>query len=122
MKLVSLSSDERKELLTLARQVKDIKTGLRIRAFLALDAGYLVKQTADILLIDEDIVTQIKKKYEKRQFWSDWLADAPKGYKGKLTRKQETGNRCRKPWIDSFPGDYCDRRIICSSFTPIAYY
>ena len=40
--------------------------------------------------MDEDTITGIKKKYDKKQFFSDWLRDAYKGYKGKLTREQET--------------------------------
>jgi transposase len=53
-----------------------------------LDLGYSIKEVADILLIDQDTVTKIKKKYDKGQF-SDWLADAYKGYAGKLTKEQE---------------------------------
>lgn len=89
MKLISLLPEEREELLTLARQIHDIKTGVRIRVILALDAGYTIKEVAEILLLNEDTVSKIKKKYDKRQFFSDWLSDAYKGYDGKLTREQE---------------------------------
>lgn len=89
MKLVSLLPEERKELLALSKQIHDIKTGVRIRVILALDAGYSIEEVAEILLLNEDTVTKIKKKYDKRQFFSDWLSDAHKGYKGKLTKEQE---------------------------------
>jgi transposase len=56
---------------------------------LALDAGYTLKEVAEILLLDEETVRNIRKKYEKRQFYSDWLANSYKGYEGKLTKEQE---------------------------------
>lgn len=89
MRHVILQAEERKELLVLAKQIKDAKTAIRIRVILALDAGYSVREVADILLLDTDTVTECKKKYDKRQFFSDWLADAHKRYVGKLTREQE---------------------------------
>lgn len=89
MKSLSLLPEERKELLSLEKQITDKKTAKRIQAILALDAGYTIKEVSDILLLDEDTVNKIKKKYDKGQFFSDWLADAHKGYKGKLTREQE---------------------------------
>lgn len=116
MKLVSLLPEEREELLALARQVHDIKTGVRIRVILALDAGYTIKEVAEILLLDEDTVTKIKKKYDKRQFFSDWLSDAYKGYEGKLTKEQEmeidklvekeTITDCRQV-VDFIRNEYC---------------
>lgn len=89
MKTVSLLPEERKELLELAKQIKDAKTAIRIRVVLALDAGYTEKEVAEILLLDEDTVTRWKAKYEKRQFFSDWLGEKYMGYKGKLTHNQE---------------------------------
>ena len=89
MKAVSLQPEERKELVVLAKQVKDSKTSTRIKVILALDLGYTIKEVSDIFLVDEDTVAKIKRKYEKRQFFSDWLADAHKGYEGKLTKGQE---------------------------------
>jgi transposase len=62
---------------------------IRIRVILALNNGYTHKEVADILLLDEDTVTKWSKKYAKRQFFSDWLREAHKGYDGKLTRDQQ---------------------------------
>lgn len=89
MKLISLSPDERINLIRLEKQVSDKKTAIRIRVILALDNGYSIKEVAEILLLNEDTITGIKKKYDKRQFFSDWLSDAYKGYDGKLTTEQE---------------------------------
>lgn len=89
MKLVSLLPGERKELLRLEKQIRDKKVAIRIRVILALDSGYSVEEVAEILLLDEDTVTRWKKKYEKRQFFSDWLGEEYTGYKGKLTQEQE---------------------------------
>lgn len=91
MKHISLKPDQRKGLLLQAKQIKqDVKKAIRIRVILALDAGYSEKETAEILLIDTDTVTNIKKKYEKRQLFTDWLKDEYKGYQGRLIKEQET--------------------------------
>ena len=89
MKIISLLPEERKNLVILARQTKNVKTATKIKVILALDLGYSIQEVSDILLIDQDTITKIKKKYDKGQF-SDWLADAYKGYAGKLTKDQET--------------------------------
>lgn len=89
MRLVSLLPEERKELIGLEKQIKDKKVAIRIRVILALDAGYTTQEVAEILLLDEDTIGKWKKKYEKRQFFSDWLGEEYTGYHGKLTQKQE---------------------------------
>lgn len=89
MKIISLLPDERIELIRLEKQIKDKKAAIRIRVVLALDAGYTEKEVAEILLLDEDTVTRWKAKYNKRQFFSDWLGEEYTGYKGKLTDNQE---------------------------------
>lgn len=88
MNTISLLPEERTKLFRLERQVTDKKTVKRIQAILTLDSGYSIKQVAEVLLLDEDTITKIKKKYDKGQF-SDWLKNAYKGYTGKLTKEQE---------------------------------
>lgn len=88
MKTFSLLPKERKDLIKLGKQIKDVKGAIRVRVILALDAGYSIKEVAEILLLDEDTVSKWKKKYEKRQFFSDWLEDYYSGYNGKLTQEQ----------------------------------
>lgn len=89
MKLVSLLPGERKELLELEKQITDKKAAIRVRVLLALDSGYTIREVSDILLLDEDTVSKWKQKYDKRQFFSDWLGEAYKGYNGKLNKEQE---------------------------------
>jgi transposase len=88
MKTFTLLPDERKDLIRLGKQIKDVKGAIRVRVILALDAGYTIKEVADILLLDEDTVSNWKKKYQKRQFFSDWLKEYYAGYNGKLTEEQ----------------------------------
>jgi transposase len=88
MKTFSLLPEERKDLVRLGKQIKDVKGAIRVRVILALDSGYTIKEVADILLLDEDTVSNWKKKYEKRQFFSDWLKEYYSGYDGKLTKQQ----------------------------------
>lgn len=88
MKNFSLQPEERKDLILLGKQIKDVKGAIRVRVILALDAGYTNKEVADILLLDEDTVSKWKKKYQKQQFFSDWLKEYYSGYNGKLTREQ----------------------------------
>lgn len=89
MRLVSLLPEERMELLQLEKQITDKKVAIRIRVLLALDSGYTVREVAEILLLDEDTISKWKKKYDKRQFFSDWLGEEYQGYNGKLTKQQK---------------------------------
>lgn len=89
MLVITISPEEQAQLHELARTTKDAKTAIRIRVILALNKGYTHKEVADILLLDEDTVTKWAKKYAKRQFFSDWLREAYKGYDGKLTHDQQ---------------------------------
>lgn len=88
MKTFSLLPEEREDLKRLGKQIKDVKGAIRVRVILALDRGYTIKEVADILLLDEDTVSKWRKKYEKRQFFSDWLEEYHAGYNGKLTQEQ----------------------------------
>lgn len=90
MKIISLLSEEREELIRLEKQIKDKKAAIRIRVILALDLEYTIEEVAKLFLLDEDTVSHWKRKYEKRQFFSDWLGEGYAGYKGKLTKGEET--------------------------------
>jgi transposase len=89
MQAFTIDSNERTQLEALARTSKDAKTVIRIRAILALDAGYRIKDVANILGFDEDTITKWRNKYQKRRLFSDWLATATIGSTGKLTRDQQ---------------------------------
>lgn len=84
-----IDPDERAQLEHLARTTKDAKTVIRIRAILALDAGYRIKDVANILGLDEDTVTKWRNKFKKRRLLTDWLATECHGYTGRLTADQE---------------------------------
>ncbi|MGI8420260.1 MAG: IS630 family transposase [Candidatus Levyibacteriota bacterium] len=88
MKTFTLLPEEREDLVRLGKQIKDVKGAIRVRVILALDTGYTIKEVADILLLDEDTVSKWRKKYQKRQFFSDWLQEYYAGYDGKLTKAQ----------------------------------
>lgn len=89
MHALTIDPEDRTQLEALARSTKDKKTADRIRIILALDDGYAVKDVAKIFRIDEDTVTKLRKKYQKRRLFTDWLANACKGYDGKLSDDQQ---------------------------------
>lgn len=89
MRTLTINSDERTQLETLARTTKDAKTAKRILVILALDAGYRIKEVAKLFLLDEDTVTKWRNKYLKRRLFTDWLATGSIGYNGKLSNDQE---------------------------------
>lgn len=89
MHTVTIDPEERTQLEQLARTTKDAKTAIRIRVILALGKGHSTAHVAELFLLDEDTVTKLKKKYQKRRLFSDWLANACKGYDGKLNDDQQ---------------------------------
>jgi transposase len=89
MPAVHLTSEQRRELIRLEKDIPHKGVSTRIKIILALDSGYTAKEVADILLLDEDTVTTWKKRYEASKYLSDWLGDENDGYVGKLSREQE---------------------------------
>ena len=89
MRVIPLTEQERKALIRLGKQLKEVKAAIRVRVILALDAGYSIKETARLFLLDEDTITRWKNKFEKRQTLSDWLEEDHHGYDGKLTNEQK---------------------------------
>ena len=89
MREIRLTEHQRSEFLVLEKTITDKTLAIRIRIVLALDKGYSAKDTADILLIDEDTVTTWKQKFLKAKYLSDWLGRDYQGYDGKLTKEQE---------------------------------
>ena len=80
--------EEQAQLRALARATKDKKTADRIRIILALADGHSAKHVAELFLINEDTVTEWRKKYQKRRLFSDWLSMTTTGYTGKLSGDQ----------------------------------
>lgn len=58
-----LNKSERKDLYLLHQATKEKKYGDRIKIILLLDKGYPQHEIADILMVDEDTVTNWKRKY-----------------------------------------------------------
>jgi transposase len=88
MPTLIIPPEEQAQLRELVRTTKDKKTADRIRIILALGDGWSARDVARLFLIDEDTVTEWKKKYQKRRLFSDWLSIATTGYNGKLSDDQ----------------------------------
>ena len=86
---MKLTAQERKNLLKLEKQIPHKGVSTRIKIILALDLGYSTKEVADILLLDEDTITQWKQRYGQSRYLSDWLGTENNGWQGKLTKQQE---------------------------------
>ena len=86
---MKLTVQQRKDLILLEKQIPHKGVAIRIRIILALDEGYLVKDVAKILLLDQDTIAKWKKLYEKSRYLSDWLGDENDGWQGRLTKEQE---------------------------------
>jgi len=73
---IKLTSQERIELKNLHRKCrKDQRKADRIKAIIMLDNGYLAKEVAKVLLLEEDTITNYKKRFIHRQDMESWLDD-----------------------------------------------
>jgi transposase len=88
MPTLNIPPEEQAQLRTLARTTKDAKTAIRIRVILALGDGWNARDVARLFILDEDTITEWKKKYQRRRLFSDWLATSTTGYNGKLSDYQ----------------------------------
>jgi transposase len=88
MPTFAIPPEEQTQLRALARSTKDAKTAIRIRVILALADGWSARDVAKLFLLDEDTITEWRKKYQKRRLFSDWLATGQQGYNGKLSDDQ----------------------------------
>jgi len=87
---IKLTSQERIELKNLHRKCrKDQRKADRIKAIIMLDNGYLAKEVAKVLLLEEDTITNYKKRFIHRQDMESWLDDFEIYNDGKLNRTQE---------------------------------
>lgn len=85
---VPLSASDRETLKKLHKGEKIKKSADRIKAILLLDAGYTRNQISEILLIDEDTITNWSKKFKSSINLSKFLTDNHVDYQGKLTKEQ----------------------------------
>lgn len=86
---IKLTESEKKELKRFHRTLKDGKSRDRIKAMLMLDNGYSCGETAEILILDENTITEWKKRYLVRKNFTSWLFNECQGYSGKLAEKEE---------------------------------
>jgi transposase len=86
---IKLNNDEIKELKKFHRTLKDGKSRDRIKAILLLDKGYSGREVAEILLLDENTISNWKKRYLERANITDYIFNECRGYEGKLSSKEE---------------------------------
>ncbi len=87
MKL-QLSQDEIDNLKKLHKSAKDKKTAYRINTIILLYKGYSQKQIADILLLNEDTISNWIQKYKKSSTLRYYLDDNYTAYQGRLTKEE----------------------------------
>ncbi len=85
---IEFTAIEREKLIAAHRSLREKKYADRIKAIIMLDKGYSVKETAEILLIDRDTVTNLLKKY-LRVGIDGLISDNIQAYSGRLTKDQE---------------------------------
>lgn len=71
------------------RGLRDGRKRDRIKAILLLSEGYTSSEISKILLIDNDTVTNWKKRFDYREDIDSWLKDEYKIYERKLTGQEE---------------------------------
>ena len=82
---IELTEQERIDLKRLHKKGLPAREADKIKAILMLAKGYDCKETAEVLLLDEDTITNWKVRFLTRQKSVDWLKDDYAGYQGKLT-------------------------------------
>lgn len=85
---IELTSKEREKLIASHRSLREKKYADRIKAIIMLDKGYSIKETAEILMIDRDTVTNLEKKYFRVGI-DGLISDNFQAYCGRLTNNQE---------------------------------
>jgi transposase len=83
-----LSNSDLLLLIKLHKTEKVKKNADRIKAIILFDKGYTQKQIADILLINENTITNWLKKFHSSRNIAHFLEDNYLPYQGKLTCKQ----------------------------------
>ena len=86
---IEITKEEKATLKRIHRSLRDGKKRDRIKAILLLSEGYSSTEISRILLIDNDTVTNWKKRFDIREDFDSWLQDEYKVYEGKLTNQEE---------------------------------
>ena len=86
-KKIQLSPEEYNQLKIVHRKIRDKRFADRLKAIIMLDKGYTIQETCEILLLDNDTITGIIKKYEQGGI-DELITDHYQTYSGRLTEKQ----------------------------------
>jgi len=62
-KKINLSKEEERSLKILHKSIKDRKKADRIKTILLLNKGFSYSETAEILLLDDETIKTIERKY-----------------------------------------------------------
>ena len=84
MKHIKLTTQERQELKDLHKKGLAASEADKIKAILMLDDGYTAKETARVLLLNENTITDWKNRFLNREYIDNWIKAGKKGYWGKL--------------------------------------
>lgn len=109
MKYIELTNEEKIELKCLHKKNLPAREADKIKAILMIDKGYSCKETAEVLLLDEDTITNWKDKFLNKKDMDEWLKDNYSGYQGRLNKseKEEVSK-----FIDENIISSCERVII----------
>ncbi len=89
MQKIILTDAEVKELKQIHKTVKIGSSRDRIKALLMFNDGYEGREIANVLLLDENTISNWKKRYFERKNLIDYLFHEYRGYEGKLSTKEE---------------------------------
>lgn len=89
MEYIKLTEEEKRDLKVLHKVINDQKQCDRIKAILLLDKGYSGRKVAEILLLDEDTITNWKQKFLTKTSLKDWLKNNYVGYIGKINETEK---------------------------------
>jgi transposase len=106
---IELTKEERIELKRKHKKGLLAREADKIKAILMLDKGYSCKETAEVLLLDEDTITNWKERFLNRKTLTDWLKDNYTGYQGRLNldEKEEISKFVDENIISS-----CERVVV----------
>ena len=89
MKHIKLTTQERQELKDLHKKGLAASEADKIKAILMLDDGYTAKETARVLLLNENTITDWKNRFLNREYIDNWIKAGKKGYWGKLNENEK---------------------------------
>ena len=86
---MKLAENEKHNLKSKYKIIKESKQRDKIRTILMLDKGYSRSDISEVLLIDEKTVTKWQTEYFKKSVLEDFLKDNYVPYVGKLTEEEK---------------------------------